>query len=110
MAEILSPTRLDLHEEFQRGFEGMAETTVSVEDLITTRQVLIEDIVGRMPENHRRFLISVKRGRPDWKLLDIPGVDMLPAVRWKLDNLAKLDGKRRGELVGRLGEVLKVDE
>jgi hypothetical protein len=30
-------------------------------------------IVGRMPEQHKRFLISVKRGEPDWALLDLPG-------------------------------------
>jgi hypothetical protein len=30
----------------------------------------------------------VKRGEPDWSLLDLPGIKDLPAVRWKLGNLA----------------------
>ena len=57
---------------------------------------MIREIVGNMPEAHRRFLLSVKRGEPDWALLDLPGVKNLPAVRWKLENLAKLGLGKRG--------------
>ena len=47
----------------------------------------IAAIVGEMPEQHKRFLISVRRGEPDWALLGLPGAKDLPAVRWKLENL-----------------------
>jgi hypothetical protein len=106
MAEVLAPARLDISAEFERGFAGMTETTVTLDELIAAREALVESIVGRMPENHRRFLISVKRGRPDWRLVDLPGADQLPAVRWRLENLSKLDDRRRAVLLGRLGEVL----
>lgn len=71
-------------------------------------KALIETIVGNMPKNHRRFLISIKRGQPDWQLLDLPGADTLPVVRWQLENLSRLDEKRRAVLVRRLGEVLGI--
>ena len=106
MAEVLAPARLDIAAEFSRGFEGMTEAPVTLDELIAAREALIANIVGEMPENHRRFLISIKRGKPDWELVDLPGADMLPAVRWRLENLAKLDEKRRAMLVGRLGDVL----
>ena len=32
----------------------------------------------------KRFLISVKRGEPDWAVLDLPDAKDLPAVQWKL--------------------------
>lgn len=72
------------------------------------REDLIGIIVGKMPEEHRRFLISIKRGEPDWALLDLPGVEDLPAVRWRLENLAKLDKTKRDAMIARLSEVLDI--
>ena len=54
-----------------------------------TRKEFRED-AGIMPEQHMKFLVSVKKGGPDWSHFDMPGVKNLPAVRWKLENLAKL--------------------
>jgi len=49
-----------------------------------------------MPAEHRRFLLSFKAGEPEWDLLGVPGAADLPAVRWKVDNLAKLsEGRTR---------------
>jgi len=53
-----------------------------------------------MPDRHRRFLISIKRGEPDWTLLDLPDVKDLPAVRWKLENLSKLSSEKRSATPG----------
>jgi hypothetical protein len=106
MAEVLAPARLDISAEFRRGFEGMTETAVTLEQLLQAREDLIAIIVGKMPEDHRRFLLSIKRGEPEWNLLDLPGADALPAIRWRLENLAKLDDAKRSALTGRLDEVL----
>jgi predicted nucleotidyltransferase component of viral defense system len=108
MSEILEPKRLDIAPEFERGFEGMTENPVTLNDLLQAREDLIGIIVGKMPEEHRRFLISIKRGEPDWALLDLPGVEDLPAVRWRLENLAKLDKTKRDAMIARLSEVLDI--
>jgi predicted nucleotidyltransferase component of viral defense system len=108
MSEILEPKRLDIAPEFERGFEGMTENPVTLSDLLQAREDLIGIIVGKMPEEHRRFLISIKRGEPDWALLDLPGVEDLPAVRWRLENLAKLDKTKRDAMIARLSEVLDI--
>jgi hypothetical protein len=93
MAEVLAPGRLDISAEYKRGFEGMVDTPVTLDELLQAREALIGEIVGKMPDQHRRFLISVKRGEPDWALLDLPAAKDLPAVRWKLENLAKLSAE-----------------
>lgn len=108
MAEILRPARRDISAEFARGFEGMTETPVTLDDLVRSREDLIGNIVGRMPQEHRRFLISVKRGEPDWTLLNLPAAKDLPAVRWKLENLAKLNNSVRSRLLAGLSEVLGI--
>jgi Nucleotidyl transferase AbiEii toxin, Type IV TA system len=106
MAEVLAPQLLDISAEYKRGFEGMVHDPVSLDELLKAREELIAGIVGKMPEPHKRFLVSVKRGEPDWALLDLPGARDLPAVRWKLENLAKLDPKRRAQLLAGLNAAL----
>jgi hypothetical protein len=108
-AEVLAPARLSMAEEFERGFVGMTEAPVTIGELIEARETLIAAITGRMPPEHRRFLLSIKGGAPDWSLLGVPGADALPAVRWRLDNLAKLDPGKRAALIARLRAVLQMD-
>lgn len=106
MSEVLAPTRKDLHQEFDAGFAGMTEEPVALEALYDTREALVAEIVGKMPLDHRRFLLSFKAGEPNWDLLGVPGAEELPAVRWKVDNLAKLSEDRRGKLLSNLEQVL----
>lgn len=108
MAEVLAPVRLDIAAEFNRGFGDMTEPPVILDELLKAREDLIGAIVGDMPAAHRRLLMSIKRGEPEWALLDLPGAEALPAVRWRLQNLAKLDGVKRAAFLSRLGEVLGV--
>jgi predicted nucleotidyltransferase component of viral defense system len=106
MAEVLAPTRLDIEAEFSRGFEGMTKASVTLHELLHARETLIADIVGNMPPDHRRFLVSFKRGEPEWALLNVPVAEMLPAVQWRAENLAKLSQQKRSTLLTRLNEVL----
>ena len=72
----------------------MTQGPVVLDDLVRAREELVADAVGRMPDAHRRFLLSFEKGEPDWALLDVSNVDRLPAVRWRMANLARLDGRR----------------
>jgi predicted nucleotidyltransferase component of viral defense system len=106
MAEVLAPTRRDILAEYARGFNGMVDEPIKLEELLQTREDIVREMVGKMPDNHRRFLMSVKRGEPEWALLDLPEAKDLPAVRWKLENLAKLSPEKRAQLLQRLAEAL----
>jgi predicted nucleotidyltransferase component of viral defense system len=106
MSEVLAPTRKDISDEFLRGFEGMTESPVSRDELIAAREALIAEIVGKMPEAHRRFLISFEKGTPEWALLGVPGAPKLPAVLWRQQNLDKLSLEKRAALVAGLEKAL----
>jgi predicted nucleotidyltransferase component of viral defense system len=106
MSEVLAPTRKDICLEFDRGFAGMTEKPVTLEDLLDTREQLIAAITGDMPEEHRSFLLLFERGDPDWALLGLDGVARLPAVQWRQQNLDKLSVTRRAALVEGLEAVL----
>jgi hypothetical protein len=59
-----------------------------------------------MPEQHRRFLLSFERGKPEWPLLELPGANDLPAVKWRQQNLDKINNAERTHLVSELEAVL----
>ena len=101
--EVLNPSRLDVAHEFERGFKGMTDEPVRLEQLYEARERLIGELAGGMPERHRRLLARFLEGAPDWTLLAIPHVKDLPAVRWRMLNLEKLTPDRRRELIDALG-------
>ena len=63
-----------------------------------------------MPNEHRKFLATFKKGKPEWELPGIPHVETLPAIQWKIQNLAKMDPKRREQLIGNLRKTLGIEE
>ena len=69
MFEVLAGTRRDISKEFDRGFEGMTAEPVLLRELLDAHKEMIDLVVGRMPDEHRRFLISFEKGEPDWSLL-----------------------------------------
>ncbi len=107
MGEVLSGRIKDLADEYRGGFEGMTEEPVAIEALIQTQHELIAKLIGGMPEDHRRFLISFERGKPEWSLLTIPHIAELPAVLWRQHNLDKLSDDQRAKLVDLLATSLE---
>jgi len=108
MSEVLAPVRKDISDDFLRSFEGMTDSPVTQQELEQAREALIADIVGNMPQDHRRFMVSFERGEPDWALLDVSGAADLPAVRWRQLNLDKLPKQKRDALVVDLSKVLGI--
>jgi hypothetical protein len=43
-----------------------------------------------MTQEEKRFIVSVKEGKPQWDLLGAPGIENLPAVKWKLQNIRRM--------------------
>ena len=110
ISEVLVPRRKDITREFAQGFDGMTVEPVTLDAILAARETLIASIAGNMSAEHKEFLLGFKRGSPDWKLLNIPGVQELPAVRWKQLNLDKLSAAARGKLVSKLADVLRLGE
>jgi hypothetical protein len=56
----------------------MTRDPVELADLLAARAALIESVVGEMPSDHREFLISFERGKPNWDLLGLPNAAYAP--------------------------------
>ncbi|SDF60844.1 hypothetical protein SAMN04488117_105227 [Celeribacter baekdonensis] len=73
----------------------MTAAPVALDELIATREKMLEIMVAQMPEAHRAFLVGIERGDVDWGLSGLTDAASLPAVRWKLSNLGMLSADRR---------------
>lgn len=51
---------------------------------------------------------TITEGKPDWKLMDMPGIEKLPAIQWKLQNIAKMDKAKLKDQLGQLKTKLGV--
>jgi predicted nucleotidyltransferase component of viral defense system len=91
MNELLTPNRKDLAEVYANQFAGMAREEVPLEALNEAREQLIARLNAEMTESERRFLLSLKQLDPQWDLLGIPNLDQLPGIKWKLQNLQRMD-------------------
>lgn len=100
--EVLMPRLQPLDATFANQFNGMTRDEVSLEELEQTRQRLVQDLPRALTDQHRTFLLSLVQHQPRWDCMLFPHLQELPAIRWKLQNLAKLKGAKRAEQVERL--------
>jgi hypothetical protein len=106
MHEVLAARRKDMTVEFNRGFSGMTEAPVTLDDLVAARETFIAKVVSKMPAAHKTFLVSFVRGKPDWASIGLPAAASLPAVKWRQLNLDKLTAEKRGAEVTSLEKIL----
>ncbi len=104
---LLAPPRRDMGQEYERGLAGMMEVPVPLHALEQAREDMVAGMVGEMPEEHRRFLLSFQLGTPEWQLLEVPHAENLPAVRWRMMKWAKLEGGQRQRLADQLRSALE---
>ncbi|MFQ5345599.1 MAG: nucleotidyl transferase AbiEii/AbiGii toxin family protein [Mariprofundus sp.] len=107
MSELLAPHEIDIADAFTHHFDGMTRDPISLDALVKSRRRLISEVRNQFTKADKAFLLSVKRGEPDWSLIDLPRVRELPAVQWKLRNLAAMPADRHRDAIDRLERVLE---
>jgi hypothetical protein len=88
--EVLFSRDLEMGAAFENEFVGMERQPVTLDDLKATRDRLRRELLAALTDTQKRFLVSLVAGEPDWSLLPIAHLARLPAVQWKLQNLARL--------------------
>ena len=109
ISELLSPNFKNMKPVFEKEFAGMTSIEVEYEDLVSVRKTLVEEINKRITDDERAFLISFKEKAPKWDLLGVDGVQNMPAVKWKLANLAKMENDKHKRAVHQLKRVIAKD-
>jgi len=106
LIEVLNPGLQDIKYIFENDFVGMTIEKVSLDDLLNARAELIKKIKETLTENEIKFLLSWKNKKPEWELLEISGIEILPAVRRRIMNLEGMDKEKHKEAVEKLKEYL----
>ena len=88
--ELLQPRLKDIRRTFETEFVGMTVRETSLEMLLATREQLVAENRSRLDETSKVFLRSFHTLTPDWNLIRSPTLRHLPAIRWKLMNLERL--------------------
>lgn len=107
IAELLRPNFKDISGLYEGEFRSMAQEDVSLHELETTRERLVDLIHSSLTEQERQFLLTFKRCSPDWALLGLQGIEHLPAVRWKLRNLNKMSAANHIRAMNELERILQ---
>ena len=88
--EVIFSHDVDLKPAFSEEFIGMEREPIPLAELQAARERLRRDLAASLTEAHKRFLLGLVAGAPPWDAMKFPHLADLPAVRWKLQNLARL--------------------
>jgi hypothetical protein len=88
--EVLFSRDHDLSQAFENEFIGMTRNVITLNELNLTRRRLREELLAMLTVDHRQFLLGLVSGKPEWHLMKCAYLAEMPAIRWKLQNLAKL--------------------
>lgn len=106
MIEILNPNILDISSVYETDFIGMTTDPVDLPVLLETRIELIRTVRSLLNKQDIEFLVDFKEGHPDWSYFSVSHIKDLPAVKWKLHNLAQVDIAKREAMIEQLkGEL-----
>lgn len=108
MEEMLAPNWQPLDLLYEGEFKGMAFKEVSLEELYRAAREVLDTLLAQLTDDEKRFLCSIYEGSPDWRALGLAGVSGLPAVQWKLNNVARMPEAKRKAAGVALRQVLDI--
>lgn len=108
MHELLTPRVQDIGRLYEEQFRGMSRREVSLERLRQVQRDLPHLLTDALDADEREFLLSLKRGEPEWGRLGLADLERLPSLQWKLINIRKMSARKRHEAFERLKGVLRL--
>jgi hypothetical protein len=81
----------DIRRDYEQNFVGMTTEPVALDDLLAVRERMLRELQHGLDNDERQFLLSFVANRPEWHLLGPGHVDKLPGIRWKMQNLQRLE-------------------
>ena len=88
--EVLFANKTDITAAFANEFEGMTKEPVTLNELLQVRDELFANLPASLSGDQHEFLTGLVEGNPDWSLMACKHLAAMPAIRWKLTNLERL--------------------
>lgn len=88
--DVLFSTDKNMTAMYEQQFEGMTSEPVPLAELEEARQSLRQQLREALQHRHKQFLLGLVRLEPDWSLMPFEHLQEMPALKWKMQNLATL--------------------
>ena len=82
----------------------MTKESFTYENYEEVREQLVFEINKSLTEEDKKFLVTFKKGDPEWELIKLDNLQYFPAIQWKLQNiqtLAKNNKSKHADLLKR---------
>ncbi|HAT1807444.1 TPA: nucleotidyl transferase AbiEii/AbiGii toxin family protein [Legionella pneumophila] len=106
ISEIMNPRWKDITQVFEREFKGMTAEPVTLEELTAIPGAMIQGLKDNFTQQDYDFLVSFKKGEPEWSLACSDQIQYLPAVQWKLLNIRKMPKQKLMDSVSLLQRTM----
>jgi predicted nucleotidyltransferase component of viral defense system len=106
ISELLHPNVKPIDRLYSQEFAGMSREGDLLEELKELQSSLAGRILQDLTPDEKEFLMSFKRGTPEWDLMGLPMLKELPAVKWKLLNISRMDRQKHDQAIEKLEQVL----
>lgn len=106
ISEIMNPRWKDITQVFHREFKGMTTEVVTLEDLTVIPDKMVRALKDNFTQQDYEFLLSFKKGQPNWPLAPSEQIQYLPAVQWKLLNICKMPKQKHLESIKLLEKTM----
>lgn len=107
--ELINPNLQDQKQAFENQFMGMTSESFSYEMYEEVREQLIQEIKKSLSDDDKKFLLSFKKGEPQWNLIKFANLQNFPAIQWKQQNILTFiqrNNAKHAELLKKLEDVL----
>lgn len=106
--ELLAPNKQDVFLKFEQEFQGMSDENFTLEDCNNTFDTLVYKVKSALTPEDKQFLIDFFSLDEAWKNTTIPNVDRLSGVRWKIENLIRLQQSNPEKFVNQINLLKQV--
>lgn len=106
--EILNPNILNQEKVFASEFQGMTDFVFTYKQHIETLKNLIDTVQSKVKSNYKDFLLDFVSLTSDLKITGITNLDKLPAIKWKVQNLEKLNSINPDKFKKEYREIKKI--
>lgn len=106
ISEVMNPRWKDISQVFQREFKGMTFEPITLEELTAIPEKMIQGLKDNFTQQDYEFLLSFKKGEPNWSIACSEQIEHLPAVQWKLLNIRKMPKQKHLESVNLLEKTM----
>lgn len=95
LEELLAPRWKDIQSQYLGEFSGMTRRNVTVDELKQAAISAHQLILNGFTDGEKELIVSIYTSKPQWDNSPIRHIQNLPAVNWKLINIAKMPKEKR---------------